>query len=411
MLRRSWARWGHPALAFAVLAMLAAALWRLGNELPRLLWETDGPGAFDLQLRHREVHRWFAGLSVYDDVERGDYPPASYVLLWPLLGWLDLPAARWLWAVTTLAALGMLAFIGIRQTRPPTTTRALLVGLLPFSVYATSATIRVGQLANHMVPLLLAGTLLLSRGRRRWRDDVVAALLLLGALVKPTLVAPFFWIVCFLPGRIRPIALVTAGYAALTLFAAMFQQGELLATITGWLGERPQVLRGHANIHRWLALGGLREWSQPVSLLILLFTAVWVFIHRRTNVWLLLGVCAVVSHFWIHHRLYDDVLILIPMVTLLRIADRGPVQDGADVAAGVLFAGTWLTMIAPASLLTALPPLPAVLEGAQTLVWLAVLCFLAQQAGRERRAQPSNAGNSSNTGQSRWRTDAFSSGV
>ena len=69
------------------------------------------------------------------------------------------------------------------------------------------------------------------------------------------------------------------------------------------------------------------------------------------SVWLLLGVSAIVGHFGMHQRLYDDVLILVPMIALLRMAGAGRVEDGSDVAAGLLFAGTWLTLHAPASLL------------------------------------------------------------
>lgn len=387
-------------LAFAAVAMIAAALWRLGNELPRLLWETDGAGAFDLQLRHREVHRWFTGRSVYDEVERGDYPPASYVLLGPFLGWTGLPGARWVWAITTLLALGLLSSIAVRASTTQTRGTTLVIALLPFSVYATSATIRVGQLANHVVPLLLAGVLMLRRDRALWKEDGLAALLLLGSLVKPTLVAPFFWIVCFVPGRIRPIVLVSVGYAALSIFATAFQDGDVLSIMTGWLGERPQVLRGHANLHKWFALAGLRPWAQPVSLLILGLTAVWVFLHRRADIWLLLGVCAVVAHFWMHHRLYDDVLILIPMIALMRVAARGPSEDGSDVAAGLLFAASWVSMHLPASLLSFPPPTPLVVEAGQSIVWLGALALLAHEAHRVRSAQTSNPGNSWKTGQS-----------
>jgi hypothetical protein len=364
--------------------MVCAAIWRLGNELPRLLLETDGPGAFDLHLRYREVQRWFSGLAVYGDVERGDYPPASYVLLWPLLGWSSEPVARWLWALTTMVALGALALIFVRQSTSTTWRHALLAGLLPFSIYASSAAIRVGQIGNHVMPLLLGGILLL--GRRRWTDDLIATALLLGALVKPTLAAPFFWIVCFAPLRIRPILLVSAGYLAITLFAATFQDGPLLAILTGWISEGPQVLRGHANIHRWLALAGLRNWAPPASLALLALLAVWVFRHRHVQVWLLLGVSAIVAHFIMPHRLYDDILILIPMIALLRIAHAGNVEGGRDVAAALLFAATWLTLHAPASLLALAPPVSSAMEIAQTVIWLAVLVLLVSAAGRDRRS-------------------------
>lgn len=378
-IRESWRRHGSTLLTIAIVCMVAAALWRLGNELPRLLFGPDG--AFDMRLRYREVDRWFAGLPVYDDAERGDYPPASYIMLWPLLGWLPRPHARWLWGATTIVALVIIAMIAVRESGAHTRRQALLVAVLPFSVYATAATIGMGQIVNHVVALLLAGLLVLRHAGGRWRDDLIAAALLLPALVKPILSAPFFWIVCFRPGRLRPIVLVSLGYIALTLLAVTFQEGPLLNRLTGWLAERPQALHGHTNLHKWMAHLGLAEWLLHASLVVLLATGAWIYRHRRADYWVLLGVAALVSQFWIHHRLYDHVLILIPMITLLRLAWRGPQPDGSDIAAGILFAMTWVTMHVPATMFMASAPLPALLEAGQAVTWLAVLAFLLHRAG------------------------------
>ena len=397
-LRAWWDRWGAALLVLAAALMLAAALWRLANEVPRLLF--DPAEAVDLRLRLREVQRWVAGLPVYGDIERGDYPPASYILLWPLLGWLPAGGARWLWAATTVVALAWLAAILVRESNARMMPQRLVVLLLPFSIYASSATIRVGQLTNHVLPILLAGILALegaqrnesrtraSASRRReqasraeadaWRDTGAAALLV-AALVKPTLSAPFFWIVCFRPGRLRPIVLVTAGYAALTLIAASFQGGGLDA-IFGWLGEGSTVLQGHANIHKWLALAGRRSWMLPVSLVLLLGLGAWVYRHRDADLWILLGVSALIARFWIHHRLYDDLLVLIPAITLFRLARSEAGADG--VIAGLLFAATWATLYAPASLLRYPAPVSTAMELGQAAVWLAVLVFLARRADR-----------------------------
>jgi hypothetical protein len=361
--------------------MVAAAAWRLTNELPRLL---AGPGgAFDLQLRHREVQRWFSGEVIYGPIRRGDYPPASYVILWPLLGWLSLQGARILWAVTSLAGLAWLAFLAVRESGARSRPQVLLLALLPFSVYASSATLAMGQIINHTLPLLLAGLLLLRRSPGRWRDDLPAAGLLLAALVKPPIVVPFFWLVCFVPGRLRPILLVCGGYAALTMIAAAFQNGPLSVTLFGWLGETPQVLAGHTNFHKWLALAGLRTFMLPVSVTILAGLAWWVHRYRCIDYWILLGVCALVAQFWIHHRLYDHLLLVVPMVTLFRIARQGPTPDGSDLMAGALFALTWFTVHAPASLLGEAPPLGTLMEAGQTVIWLAVLAFLLHRARRD----------------------------
>jgi hypothetical protein len=377
LIRELWRRHGGAVLLVAVLAMIAAAAWRLTNELPSLLFAADG--AHDLRLRHWEVPRWFEGHPIYGDQERGDYPPASYVILWPLLGWLGLAPARWLWALTGLGALGWLAWAGVRASGASSRPQILVLALLPFSVYASSATFAIGQLVNHTLPVLLAGLLHLHRSEGRWRDDLLACTLLLASLVKPPLSAPFFWLVCFVPGRWRPIVLVSLGYVALTLLAVSFRDDPLLVSLFGWLGETPQAHNGHTNVHKFLVLAGLRSWMLPASIAIISALGVWVYRQRRADYWLLLGVCAIVAQFWIHHRLYDHLLVVIPMISLFRLARSPANTSHVDVIAGMLFALTWLTLHAPASMLGQPTTLSRLLEGGQAVVWLTVLVFLMRQ--------------------------------
>ena len=51
-----------------------------------------------------------------------------------------------------------------------------------------------GQLALHLLPTVVAGLLLLLRRPPSWGRDLAGAGLLLVALAKPTLTAPFMWI-------------------------------------------------------------------------------------------------------------------------------------------------------------------------------------------------------------------------
>lgn len=383
-----WERYGTIVLWTAVACMAAAAAWRLSNELPRLLSGADG--AFDMRLRHREVHRWFADESVYGDIERGDYPPASYVILWPLLGWLDLAAARMLWAVTGLAGLAWLAWVGVRESGARAAAPVLLLALLPFSVYPSSATLAMGQLMNHVLPAILAALLLLRRGPPRWSRDIAAAGLMIAALVKPPIAVPFFLAMLLFPDRVRPAVLVIGGYAAVTLLAAAFRSEPLSFTLFGWLGETPQVLDGHSNVHKWLALAGLPQLMLPASLGILLWLGWWLRRYRMSDVWLLLGVCGVVAQLWLHHRVYDHLLLVVPMVTLFRVA-HGAGDAHTSTVAAVLFAATWATLHLPASMLTGAPPLSILLEAVQTAVWLLVLAFLVQRT-RHTSRQPATRG-------------------
>jgi hypothetical protein len=118
----------------------------------------------------------------------------------------------------------------------------------------------------------------------------------------------------------------------------------------------------------------------PASLLILGILGGWAFRHRKADFWLLMGVTAIVSRFWIYHRWYDDLILLLPMVALFRIAKQGPTADGRDVMAGILLALTWAFSLAPGGRYLLPAPWNALYIAAQVIVWATVLVFLLHQA-------------------------------
>ena len=103
----------HYMLAAVALMSLAAVIW-LGYEFWRLLLQASPAGALDLMLRFTETRLWFAGQPVYEIEKTGVYPPATYLLLWPFLGWLNSMHARWLWALTSVLALAWLIGLFLR---------------------------------------------------------------------------------------------------------------------------------------------------------------------------------------------------------------------------------------------------------------------------------------------------------
>jgi hypothetical protein len=240
VLRHWWAVRGTILLRLAVALMAVVAIVWLGYEFWRLLWQSTPiwqssfTGAFDLRLRHSEVHQWFAGQSVYTKMTAA-YPPASYLMLWPLLGWLGPTSAGWLWAATTVGALGWLAHLIVQESGATTPLERAFVALIPLSMYATGATIGNGQLIVHLLPLLVAGLLLLRRERCGWCKDLMAAALLLVTLVKPSISVPFFWIVLFVPGRPRPALLIMLGYVCSPLLRHRFRSlGSSRSSVAGW---------------------------------------------------------------------------------------------------------------------------------------------------------------------------------
>jgi hypothetical protein len=327
-LKRLWARHGESLLRAAIAVMVVAALVWLGYQFWRLLWgeapiwPTSPTGAVDLKLLHRLVHDWFAGRRIYGELG-AVYPPATYVLLWPLLGWLDIGTARLLWGLTTVIALGAIIYLLVRECGAEGPVERAFVALLPCSIYATGAAIGNGQLIVHLFPLLLAAILLLRREPHGWRADLVASGLMVAAMAKPQIAAPFLWLVLFLPRSLQPALLVGIGYGLLTLFALHFPEATLSEVIYGMRSGSMAfaVTSGHgnaSNLHVWLGMLGLQEWILPASLLVWLVLGFWIHQHRDADVWLLLGVAAIVACFWTYHRWYDDVLLLLPMVALFR---------------------------------------------------------------------------------------------
>jgi hypothetical protein len=384
----------HGALLLRILVVLVTigTSLRLFRVFQDLLWDMRPGAAIDLKSRHQEVHTWFAGLPIYKVIETADYPPASYAILWPFLGWLPLTPARWLWAVTILVALGTLACVSARMSKANAPAQWLFAASLPFSVYPTAAVIGLGQLTIHALAPLAAGLWLLQRGRVAlsprwsWSEDVLAAGLLIVSLVKPTVTAPFFWLVLFLPGRLRPMALVLVGYLAVTLGAASFQGASLPALIRGWLSQESNISldQGYLNISGWLAAAGFEKAVIPVALLTLIGLGAWTWRHRAVDCWLLAGVSGLGARFWIHHRAQDDLLILFPMIALLRLANQSPAHDGSDVTAGLLFALNWITMMAPTDLFNRYPTLVSLRVICLGSIWGLTLLFLLGQVRKER---------------------------
>jgi hypothetical protein len=395
-LRVWWAGYGVMLMRVAIVIMAIGSVVWLGYQFWRLLWgsapiwHTSPTGAVDLKLLHRLVHEWFAGRPVYRELSSAVYPPATYVLLWPMLGWLDVTPARWLWAVTTVVALTALIYVVVQESRADSSLERAFMALIPCSIYATGAAIGNGQLIVHLLPMMLVGLLMLHRRRRERQARLLASALILATLVKPSVSVPFLWLVLFIPGSAGPVSLIALGYCILTLFAVSFQDSTLTVLLHDWLSRSSSVAvtGGYgnvANLHVWLGSLGLKEWILPTSLGLLLALGLWSYRYRHIDIWILMGVTSYIARFWTYHRWYDDALILLPIVTLFRIAKRGPSEQAEDVMAGVLLGVTLLLMLAPGGLFLLPPPWNTVYVVGQVMVWIATLVFLLGQAQTENR--------------------------
>ena len=391
--RNFWASYGKTLFRIGVLLTVAVGIYRLSVAFPFLLFESGGSSANDLKFRSIEVSRWFSGMPIYGVFWYAVYPPATYVILWPLIGWLhyngwhDIASQRIVWAVTTVPMLSLLAYLCVRGSKATTHLEKIFIGSMAFSLYPTGLTIYMGQLINHFLPLLLAGLVLLKKSKGRLQYDILAGSLLVLALAKPSTAVPFYWIVLFVPGSVRPFIIVLVGYVLVSLFSASFQESCLLTLLMEWIKSVPNVhmSQGHANIHKWLVALNLKQLALPSSLLILLILGGWVFLYRKSNFWILVGVSAIVAHFWTYHGPYDDLLILLPMISLFRIAKQEPTSSGMDVIAASLLISSWAVLLfVPARIIVYQTLQSMIVEIIQTVIWFAILIFLMFYAWQEK---------------------------
>jgi len=408
-------------LAMLVALLTLIALGRLAIQVPRLV---AGPpevfGAVDLAYRFAEVRCWFAGLPVYGALDTAVYPPATYALLWPWLGWADWPAARLLWAATALPALLWLAlqcargagagpvFLPCSWTGASAATgrldglgRAAASGarpgkeeggwwlgfLLPVSFYATGVTLGAGQMLVHLLPVLIAAALLLARRPTLGRDLAAAGLLTL-ALAKPNATAPFLWLALLPPGgtrglRWRPLAFTAALYLSLTLLALSFQPAAPSELLAAWRPTAAGVAAasGYGHLPVWLEALGLGRWQLPASVLAALALGIWIARHRMADPWVLLGVTGIFARVWSYHQYYDDLLVVPALVAVLRLARREGTEPALRTRARRVFGAALGLTLLPIPLHYALePPWRLLFDLPQMLAWAALLAVLVPAA-------------------------------
>jgi hypothetical protein len=331
--------------------------------------------------------------------------------------------ARWVWAATSVAALAWLTWLVVRESAVTGGLDRAAVALLLLAMNQTGVAVGNGQLILHVLPPLVAGVLLIHRGRGSWAEDLVASACVTFAMVKVTLAAPFLWLVLFAPRpgkedrywpwRLRPALLTAVGYTALTVFAVSFQDGSVERQFREWLQVTRVVSAAggdYANLSAWLNSAGLGRLVPAISFVVFLALGVWLYRYRHVDLWVRLGVVAIVTRFLAYHRLYDDVLIVLAFVALCRIAmsvagNASPVGDSSSLRAServvhhrataiALLATSMLFMLLPARLGTAPAPWQQIFNVSHTVTWLGVLAFLGWYAARASARRASRQTNS-----------------
>lgn len=425
-LTKKWQLWQPVCFWATAVVMAAVAIPRLAYGLARLVLLKEPQPAVDLLQRYNEVRLWFAGGNVYTELYKGGvYPPASHTILRPFLDYASWPFARYLWALTTLVALAGLIYMLVRVSDAEGIGQKLYVALIGLTTYATNITIGNGQLNIHAIAASIAGFLLIDRcadTRDWWKLSIPAGILIAVSLVKPTLTAPFFLVALFVRGGW--LAAIGAGvtYTAFTLFATAFQDTGIISLHRAWLKRglvgttigtsafyrensaaegaaagptgtaglldfdwvNTQLQGGYGDIHNLLGSLGRSEFNLEASLLILGIFAVWLYFHRDSELYILVGIAALVSRFWAYHRVYDDLLIVLPMVSLFRLSRQHQLPVRLRALAGLLLALGTFSILVPDRVRFISPLWHALFTNGHTLLWLLMLSLLISVASVQR---------------------------
>ncbi len=340
-------------------------------------------GAVDLRLRYIEVHHWFAGVPAYGEHEEvpSAYAPAAFAILWPFLGWLSFSGARWVWALTSVAAIVATILAFLRGSMANSPIERALIAALVVGTYPVGATIGNGQLALHVLACTIWSVLWIACHGTGIRRFVVVPLVVF-SMVKPSSALPFLIVALFLPGGLLPILISAVVYVGLTFFAAAYQPADLISLLRGMSAETNHLAHftgtlHYANVHAWLAGLGLNRSLMPVSIVVLLLFTAWVFLNRKADIWLLMGVSAIVTRMWTYHRWYDDVLILVPLIALFRLMKANSASS-STIMPEILFWSGIATMLAPGGLYILPGLISRLYTGWESLLWLAYLLFLAK---------------------------------
>ncbi len=371
MRLRRFRRGAFWILAFGM-AVVAAGRWYTALDL--LLVSSEPRAAVDLLQRWSESRHWFAGLPFITPPLNMAYPPATYVLLWPILGWLSSTAVRWLWGVLLIASLAWLAVILLRAAEVHGARERAFGVLLLLSAQATTLVIANGQFAILILPPLVAAITLSFRRPRSLRTDFSIAGLGLFGLVKPTIAAPFCWVYLFCTATPLPGLLIGAAYVGLTLAATAFQPLSLGEIGREYLDSTKVLDRGwgYGSLHTLFGMHGLHGLVIPAALAALLLLGVWVFRNRRGDPLLVAAVTAMVARFWTYHQIYDDLLMFVPLAFLWKRLGERRGNGAVRLTVTAIVAAASFTLVAPGRWYLLPDSAEPVLNTIRTAVWLAV---------------------------------------
>ncbi len=387
-------------IIFTTILLAIIAIPRLYIEFNRLLNPSYGhQGAIDLLLRHMEIHRWRAGEQIYITIGSAVYPPASYTILSPFL-WSPSPLiTRLLWGVSTIIILSVIVSTLVNSSLSQSKWEQALIILLIVSSYGTSITIGNGQLSILVIGAILISILLIKRYPGNLKIEIFSCVLASIALVKPTVALPFLWIIVLSFMRLRPMVLIVSIYVILGLIGCWYVNENYLLSHILWMSKATVAAgssgaagriaitqdMGYNDIHSLFSILGWKNWNTLGTLMVLLTLGIWLYRNRQVDLWIQLGVTAIISRVWTHHRVYDDMVVLLAIFALFRICKQYQMANCPNFIAESLLMLSIYTAVSPVSLRLKMFPVGFLYKSLLFTEWMGMLIFLLYQASRQKQ--------------------------
>jgi hypothetical protein len=311
-------------------------------------------------------------------------------MLWPFTGWISFESARWLWAILYIVSLIWCSSIVITETGIKKRKEILFAVLFILSIYPTGITIGNGQVILFLLPAILTAVLMERGHESDMAKYIIISFLLLFSSIKITITAPFFLISLITQRAFRPLVIAAIGYIILTYVAMSYRDTGLIQTLQVWLVDSSAnaTTRGYANLHIWLGSLGLKQLIFPFSFVFISAFGFWLYRFRKIDIWIQLGVAAIVARLWTYHRLYDDLLIIVPMITIFRIVKSNQLSRNESLVADLLLLISWLGILSPGYFLQLPFPLGTLSRTCQVIIWISMLVFLIYYSYKAKQTDP-----------------------
>lgn len=249
----------------------------------------------------------------------GGYPPWAYFTGLFLVSGLPWPVTKIFFAILNAISLGIFFWFTYRVTKNYGRLPAIGLAITVLAMGANSFALQNGQYSIIINALIAGMALFLSANL-----PILAGLLYGVSLVKPSISAPFFFIlvakrqwtavaaaIAYIFTASLVISVIT-GTNPITMFAQFIDIHRAGGTLGG-SSYGPVNLALHLGIPEMSALKMIAVFFLFVS-----FIVIWIF--RESSLIVLLALGSVFGYLWTNHRSYDDVMMAFLLIALGDLA-------------------------------------------------------------------------------------------